>query len=255
MTSSYHRYQLTYPHQGSTIYKSNSLSKAAKKCYHEFKLLNDLRDGLFSVTDLDTNTEFQFQVSKHKMFKIDHTPYLLGGGFSYHSPVLDPYNLNYNSEHILSSNLISPSHLLLGGSDNNDHDDNLVDLLDHIQSTPPSDTDLILRKLDVIDDKQSIQTIEHLIDKKLAKLLNPIILKLNQLKQIKEMVVSLERKLKRNNFNLNIDVEKKTPFPHTHIHPPMPHKHPKPKPIHEPEPKRFELADYAKNYDPLCNIF
>jgi len=57
----YYRYQLTYPYEGSKIYKSSSLDKAIKKCYSEFKNLNEHPDGIFSVTNIDTKNEYNFQ--------------------------------------------------------------------------------------------------------------------------------------------------------------------------------------------------
>jgi hypothetical protein len=60
------RYQLTYPFEGWSIYKSSSVEKAVKKCYNEFKNLNDVDEGLFGVTDLDNNIEYQFRIDKNK---------------------------------------------------------------------------------------------------------------------------------------------------------------------------------------------
>jgi hypothetical protein len=65
------RYQLTYPYEGTKIYRSKSLAKVAKRCYIEFKELNDINEGIFSITNIDTNTEYNFKVAKNKMYKIN----------------------------------------------------------------------------------------------------------------------------------------------------------------------------------------
>ncbi len=77
----YRRYQLTYPHEGSIIHSSKSKANAIKKCYKEFKRLNGINDGLFSVTDLDNKIEYQFKVRHNKIIKIsDSSNMQMGGG-------------------------------------------------------------------------------------------------------------------------------------------------------------------------------
>lgn len=68
--SSYRRYMLTYPFEGSTIHKTKSFRKAVKRCYKEFKNMNDIPEGLFSITDLDKRKEYQFKVSDHKIYTL-----------------------------------------------------------------------------------------------------------------------------------------------------------------------------------------
>ena len=70
-TSKYNLYQLTYPYEGSTIYRSKSFKKAIKKCYKDFKDLNDMKEGMFSVTDIDKNIEYQFKVRNNKLYKME----------------------------------------------------------------------------------------------------------------------------------------------------------------------------------------
>lgn len=78
--SNYHRYQLTYPFEGDTIYLSKSPKKAIKRCYHEYKrninLNNDTNknntnknntnknDNIFIVTDLDDKIEYKFKINQ-----------------------------------------------------------------------------------------------------------------------------------------------------------------------------------------------
>ena len=59
--SKYHRYQLTYPYEGKIIYRISSIKKATKKCYKEFKYLTDIKEGIFGITDIDTDTEYYFR--------------------------------------------------------------------------------------------------------------------------------------------------------------------------------------------------
>jgi hypothetical protein len=70
-SSKYNLYQLTYPYEGSTIYRSKSFKKAVKKCYKDFKDLNDMKEGIFSVTDIDKNVEYQFKVKNNKLYKME----------------------------------------------------------------------------------------------------------------------------------------------------------------------------------------
>ena len=63
---------MTYPHKGSVIFKSRSLNKVAKRCYKEFKNLNDKKEGIFIVTDLDNNVEYQFKVKNKKIYNLNN---------------------------------------------------------------------------------------------------------------------------------------------------------------------------------------
>jgi hypothetical protein len=64
----YRRYMLTYPFDGSTIHKTRSFKKAVKKCYKEFKEMNNISEGTFCITDMDRSREYQFKVSNHKIY-------------------------------------------------------------------------------------------------------------------------------------------------------------------------------------------
>ena len=66
----YHRYQLTYPYEGTRVHRTRSFDKAVKKCYSEFKRINDISDGMFSVTNLDNDTEYQFKVEQNKIYNL-----------------------------------------------------------------------------------------------------------------------------------------------------------------------------------------
>lgn len=57
-----HRYRLTYPHIGNNIYQAESKDKAIKKCYKEFKMYSGMDNGMFSVTDLDTDIEYTYKI-------------------------------------------------------------------------------------------------------------------------------------------------------------------------------------------------
>ena len=61
------KYRLTYPMYGNKIYESKSFDKAVKKCYHEFKQLSDVHEGMFVITNLNTKTEYTFQVNSKKL--------------------------------------------------------------------------------------------------------------------------------------------------------------------------------------------
>lgn len=65
------RFRMTYPHAGSVIYKSMSVTKAAKRCYDEFKRLSDIGEGLFAITDIDNDKEYQFKVRGSKMYNMN----------------------------------------------------------------------------------------------------------------------------------------------------------------------------------------
>jgi len=67
--SKYNKFQLTYPFEGTKVYKSKSLTKAIKKCYKEFKHLNDINEGIFAVTNLNNEKEYHFQVKQNKLLK------------------------------------------------------------------------------------------------------------------------------------------------------------------------------------------
>jgi len=67
----YIRYRMTYPHLSNSIYKSRHLSKIAKRCYKEFKNLNDIKEGMFIVTDLDNRKEYRFKVKNKKIYKLN----------------------------------------------------------------------------------------------------------------------------------------------------------------------------------------
>lgn len=69
-TNQNHNFQLVYPHEG-VVCKSNTLTQGAKKCYQEFKRLNTISDGMFTIKDLDRNKEYSFKVENHKMFKVN----------------------------------------------------------------------------------------------------------------------------------------------------------------------------------------
>ncbi len=63
----YHRYILTYPYIGSTIYCYKSVDKVAKKCYNNLKNIQNIKytkEGVFIITDLSDNIEYKFKVKK-----------------------------------------------------------------------------------------------------------------------------------------------------------------------------------------------
>ena len=70
MRRRYYRYRLTYPHKGSVIYKSPSMTKAVKNCYKEFRERNDIGRGMFVVTNLDKKKEYQFRAHNDKVYKL-----------------------------------------------------------------------------------------------------------------------------------------------------------------------------------------
>lgn len=74
------RFLLTYPHRGNVIHKSKSLKKAVKKCYNEFKNINDINEGLFAVTDLDDNIEYKFKIKNNKIYHMKKNNHKQQGG-------------------------------------------------------------------------------------------------------------------------------------------------------------------------------
>lgn len=69
----YHRYLLTYPYEGGKVYKARELNDAIKKCYKEFKSLNDIKDGMFGITDLDSDTEYQFKAQNNNIYRMKNS--------------------------------------------------------------------------------------------------------------------------------------------------------------------------------------
>jgi len=67
----YNRYQLSFPYEGSKIYKTKLLNRAVKKCYREYININDIKEGMFCVTNIDDNTEYRFKVKNNKIYKIN----------------------------------------------------------------------------------------------------------------------------------------------------------------------------------------
>jgi len=63
----YYRYQMTYPYESNKVYKSRSLNKVAKKCSNEFQKLNDMNEGMFCITNLDKNEEYQFKIKNNTL--------------------------------------------------------------------------------------------------------------------------------------------------------------------------------------------
>lgn len=61
---------MSYPFEGNKIYKSSSLSKTAKKCHNEFKQLNGISDGMFCITNIDTNKEYRFKAINNNITRI-----------------------------------------------------------------------------------------------------------------------------------------------------------------------------------------
>lgn len=69
--SNYKRYILTYPMEGQVIHKSDSTKRGVKKCYKEYKKLSGIADGLFAVTDIDSQVEYMFKIKNHKIYDIN----------------------------------------------------------------------------------------------------------------------------------------------------------------------------------------
>jgi len=66
--NNYKRYILTYPIEGQIVHRSDSTKRAVKKCYKEYKKLAGITDGLFAVTDIDSQTEYTFKIKNHKIY-------------------------------------------------------------------------------------------------------------------------------------------------------------------------------------------
>ncbi len=66
----YYRYRMTYPFEGNTIYKSKNKNKVIKKCYNEYKQMDNLPEGMFGITNLDKQVEYQYKLSNNKAKKI-----------------------------------------------------------------------------------------------------------------------------------------------------------------------------------------
>ena len=64
------RYQLLYPIPGNKIYESRSLDRAVNRCYKEFRNISDVPEGMFSVMDIDDNTEYQFKIKNKRLVQI-----------------------------------------------------------------------------------------------------------------------------------------------------------------------------------------
>ena len=64
------KYRLTYPMHGNKIYESKSFDKAIRKCYHEFKQLTDIHEGMFVVTDIDNKIDYTFEVNTKKLRRL-----------------------------------------------------------------------------------------------------------------------------------------------------------------------------------------
>lgn len=62
----YHRYRLTYPYNGNKIHQSRSLKKGVKKCYNDFKKLDGMKEGMFSVTNIDTKKIYTYRIRKKR---------------------------------------------------------------------------------------------------------------------------------------------------------------------------------------------
>ncbi|MBA42829.1 MAG: hypothetical protein CMF62_02330 [Magnetococcales bacterium] len=66
-----HNYQLTYPFEGDKVYQSKSKKRAFNKCYKDFKHLNDTKDGVFTITDIDTKKDYSFKIKDKKVSKFN----------------------------------------------------------------------------------------------------------------------------------------------------------------------------------------
>ena len=93
MTNNNRNFVLSYPYTGSVVH-SNSFKNAIKQTYREFKSMNDINDGLFGVTDLDKNIEYQFRASNGQLLR---TKKIQFGG--------NPSDINNDLEEIHKINL------------------------------------------------------------------------------------------------------------------------------------------------------
>lgn len=66
MEKEYRRYKLSYPFDGRKIYEASSKKAAVKKCYEEFKELDSMGYGIFSVVDLKSKKTYTYKVKKDK---------------------------------------------------------------------------------------------------------------------------------------------------------------------------------------------
>lgn len=64
------RYILSYPLSGKKIHKADNINTGVRKCYNEFKKISDIDEGLFSVTDLDDQTEYKFKVKNKNIINL-----------------------------------------------------------------------------------------------------------------------------------------------------------------------------------------
>ena len=64
------KYRLTYPYVSNNIYESRIFDSAVNKCFKEFKQFNDIRDGMFIVTDVDNKIEHKFRVQNKKISQL-----------------------------------------------------------------------------------------------------------------------------------------------------------------------------------------
>lgn len=107
----YFKYKLTFPYNGAKIYKSKSLSDGVKKCYTEFAQLNDVQDGIFGVTNIDTNNEHTFKVTDGNLYKYNKNNKTQNGGFSIYE-TLSPMKIDSvkpASETISAPNVNAPN--------------------------------------------------------------------------------------------------------------------------------------------------
>jgi hypothetical protein len=71
-----HRFQLIHPYNGSKIYVTNSVDKAASKCYQELKNNPNKYFNFFTVYNLDTFETFNYKINKNQIagMKLDDKP-------------------------------------------------------------------------------------------------------------------------------------------------------------------------------------
>ena len=75
------KYRLSFPFNGTKIYETNSLKKGIRACYKEYKQLSDISEGVFMVTELNTNLIYKFKVNKKKHITKQNVKQD-GGGFN-----------------------------------------------------------------------------------------------------------------------------------------------------------------------------